>query len=276
MTTDFPLPILMVLLNECFPVDKNELEALLKEQLNPNVSVVGDLNGESGMVVTWNDISYAVMAIDQPIPKDTFDVALKTSQGLKDGKGLVDSHQAHLIISPLNGTNNQLKAIFTALGVMTLADVLAEKASPLGFYWSNSEVLADKQQFANYTGKAGEAIAGFNQKMPNALYGLPATYWAGLRMISPDRKTQFGAITKGLDAITGFEIQIEPYPSTPAEVAKHLFSMVSYILANGPIFKEGNTIGIEQDKNFRMNFAPAKPGLPARWVMKLEAVCAAS
>ncbi|MCP5207728.1 MAG: DUF4261 domain-containing protein [Hahellaceae bacterium] len=56
----------------------------------------------------------------------------------------------------------------------------------------------------------------------------------------------------------------------PAEVAKHLHGIVSYIPANGPIFKEGNTIGIDQDKNFRMKLMPAKAGLPARWVMALE------
>ena len=71
-------------------------------------------------------------------------------------------------------------------------------------------------------------------------------------------------------------VKLSPGMSVTAEVAKHLFSMVGYILANSPIFKEGNTIGIEADKNFKMNYAPAKPGLPARWVMKLEAVCAAS
>jgi hypothetical protein len=210
------------------------------------------------------------MYVSQPIPKNTFDVALQTSHGLQNGEQIVKEHEAHLIISPLNGTDSQLRAIFSALGVMTLAELLAQKASSLGFFWSNSEVLADNQQFSSYTGKAGEAIGAFNQKVPNALYGLPATFWAGLRMISPDRKTIFGAVTKGLDALTGFEIQIEPFKCQPAEAAKHLFGMVAYILANGPVFKEGNTIGIEQDKNFRMKLMPAKAGLPARWVMALE------
>lgn len=109
----------------------------------------------------------------------------------------------------------------------------------------------------------------FNQKVPNALYGLPATFWTGIRFYSPDQATQYGAITKGLDALTGFEIQIDPYVNTQAEVAKHLMGMVAYILANGPVFVDGNTIGIEQDKNFKMNLVPAKAGMPARWVMKL-------
>ncbi len=91
-------------------------------------------------------------------------------------------------------------------------------------------------------------------------------------MISPDRKTIFGAVTKGLDALTGFEIQIEPYKCQPAEAAKHLFGMVAYILANGPVFKEGNTIGVEQNRSFRMHFLPAKGQLPARWLMKHELV----
>jgi hypothetical protein len=229
-------------------------------------------NSDTGFMISWNDSTYAVMYVSQPIPKNTCDVALQTSHGLQNGDQIVKEHEAHLIISPLNGTDSQLRAIFSALGVMTLAELLAQKASPLGFFWSNSEILADNQQFSHHVKSAGDAIGAFNQKVPNALYGLPATFWAGLRMISPDRKTKFGAVTKGLDALTGFEIQIEPFQCKPAEAAKHLFGMVAYILANGQVFKEGNTIGIEQNRSFKMHFVPAKGQLHARWVMKYELV----
>jgi len=234
MSNAFPSPILMILLSEPFSITAEALQAYLREKLNPELTVTGDSNNKDSFIITWNNMAFAVMCVDQPIPTETFNTAL-----------------------------------ILTLGVMTIADLIAIQAGPEGFYWSNSEVLVENDQFASYTGQAGEALGKFNQKVPNALYGLPSTLWAGLRFFSPDQKTQFGAITKGLDALTGFEIQIDPYINTQAEVAKHLMGMVAYILANGPVFVDGNTIGIEQDKNFKMNLVPAKAGMPARWVMKL-------
>lgn len=270
MSNTFPSPILMVLLSEPLSISGDDLQTHLREKLNPGITLVGEGNSEAGFLITWNDTTYAVMRIDKPIPSDTFATALKTSHGLPQGERLVADHKAHLIISPMNGADHQLSAIFGALGIMTLADLIAEKASPMAFYWSNSEVLADNKQFADHVKKAAEAIGAFNKKVPNALYGLPATLWAGLRFFSSNQQNKVGAITKGLDALTGFEIQIDPFESKPAEIAKHLFGMVAYVLANGSVFKEGDTIGIEKDKNFRMKWVPAKDGMPARWVMKLE------
>lgn len=269
MSNAFPSPILMILLSEPFSITVEALQAYLHEKLNPNITVAGNSSSEAGFVITWNNMTYAVMCIDQPIPRETFNMALKTSPGLQNGDKMVMEHKAHIIISPLTSSDKQLKSIFLALGVMTIADLIARIADPVGFYWGNSEVLVEHDQFASHTEKAGEALGKFNQKVPNALYGLPSTLWAGLRFFSPDQKTQFGAITKGLDALTGFEIQIEPYVSTQTEVAKHLLGMVAYVLANGAVLQEGNTIGIEQDKNFKMIWVPEKAGMPARWIMKL-------
>ncbi|RLU00338.1 DUF4261 domain-containing protein [Ketobacter sp.] len=270
MSNAFPSPMLMILLSEPFSIAAEALQEYLREKLNPELTVTGDNKNRESFVITWNNMAFAVMCVDQPIPSATFNTALKTSPGLIDGEKIIATHKAHIIISPLTSSDKQLKSIFLALGVMTIADLIAIQAGPEGFYWGNSEVLVENSRFASYTGQAGEALGKFNQKVPNALYGLPSTLWAGLRFFSPDQKTQFGAITKGLDALTGFEIQIEPYVSTQAEVAKHLLGMVAYTLANGAVFQEGNTIGIEQDKNFRMRLIPEKSGMPARWAMSLD------
>lgn len=269
MSNAFPSPILMILLSEPFSITAEALQTHLREKLNPELTVTGDSNNKDSFIITWNNMAFAVMCVDQPIPTETFNTALRTNPGLKNGEQMIAAHKGHIIVSLLTSSDKQLKSIFLALGVMTIADLIAIQAGPEGFYWSNSEVLVENDQFASYTGQAGEALGKFNQKVPNALYGLPSTLWAGLRFFSPDQKTQFGAITKGLDALTGFEIQIEPYVSTQAEVAKHLLAMVAYTLANGAVFVDGNTIGIEQDKNFKMQLIPEKDGMPARWVMKL-------
>jgi hypothetical protein len=78
-----------------------------------------------------------------------------------------------------------------------------------------------------------------------------------------------GVITKGLDVLTGFEIQIAPHHCAKEDIARHVLGMAAYLLANGPVFEEGSTLGMAQGKRFAMNLVPAKPGLPARWIMSL-------
>ncbi|ABC27520.1 conserved hypothetical protein [Hahella chejuensis KCTC 2396] len=223
-------------------------------------------------MITWGGLIFTIMSIDKPIPADEFDVALRTSFRLKNGENLIKSHKAHLIISPMNAMNDQLQAIYLALRVMTIADLLAQQSEPLAFYWNKSQVLADCEQFSQAVREAGDAMQKFNSNIPNALYELPTTYLAGLRILSSDNKSRFGAITKGLDVLTGFEIQIDPFDGKPSEVARHLYGMVGYILANGPVFSEGNTIGMEQDKLFSMRMIPSNEELPPRWAMKLESI----
>ncbi len=267
----FPGIIQMALLAESLVFTAPALEQLLKTELkSESISVVG--SSLEGSVITWGRMTFTLMTINKPIPAETFDTALRTSHGLRNGAQLISDHKAHLIISPLNAVKDQLQAIYAALSVMTLTDIIANRSKPLGYFWSNSEILQDHDQFAQALAGAEKAMGKFTAKERDPWYDLPVTCWVGMRMISPDRKTKFGAVTQGLAAITGFEIQIEPFQAKPAEVAKHLYGMASYALNHGPMIKDGDTIGISQQQRFRIRRQTGTPTTSPRWLMTVEAV----
>ncbi|ARU54556.1 hypothetical protein OLMES_0452 [Oleiphilus messinensis] len=262
----------MVLLDSPMNLSLSELQSFLREALNnPEISVQGDEADKNNFIILWGKMAFALMHIDSPIPSETFDIALRTSFGLQNGEQLVKAHKAHLIISPINAAGHQLAAIYNALGVMTLADLIREKINVLAHFWSASEILMDADQFKQALAGAESAFSKYRRKEANAWYDLPVQRWVGMRMISPDRQTQFGARTQGLAALTGFEIQIDPFPSSPQEVAKHLYGMASYALNHGPVFKDGDTIGISAEQQFRIS--RRADNTPVLWVMVIESTC---
>ncbi|WLQ15871.1 DUF4261 domain-containing protein [Hahella aquimaris] len=267
----FPSIMQIILLERPIDLPITELEKLLRDKIgNPNITVHGTENASDGLIIMWNERPYTVLSIDQPVPSSTFNTALQTSYNLVNGEQLVSNHKAHLIISPGLSTDDQLQAIFSALCVMTITDLLAQCATPLAFYWPCSDMLEDREQYAMTISSADKAMADFNDHGPIALYGLPIPYLTGIRFFSLEEKNKVGAVTQGLEALSGFEIQIDPFECKPSEVAKHLYCMVGYVLANGPIFVEGNTIGIEGSKPFSMRRIPANDSQPDVWAMKME------
>ncbi|GLS24927.1 DUF4261 domain-containing protein [Marinibactrum halimedae] len=277
----FPGMMQMVLLEEAMRTTAPELETFFQEKLgNPDITIQGAPDDNNSFVMLWGKFAFSIMLIDQPIPAETFEVALRTSQGLSNGEQLIAAHKAHLIIAPLKHATHQLQAIYNAMGLMTLADFLSEKSKPLAYFWSGSQILADAEGFGKALAGASQAMDKYTNKESDPWYDLPSTYWVGMRMLSPDRKTQFGAVTAGLASLTGFEIQVDPFLGKPVEAAKHLFGMAGYALNHGPVFKDNDTIGIGGQQQFRMRLQPgASSGqapndlpVPPRWIMTLETI----
>lgn len=269
----FPTQVQMLLLQEPLKTTAKALESHLQSSFGENsITVQGREDNSDSFMLQWGRKTFVLMCIDQPIPADNFNVALRTSFGLKNGEQIVKTHKAHLILSPLNTNQNQLEAIFSAIGLMAIAHQLSRLAPVLAYYWASADILFDETQFAPAMVGADKAMDMHIKGEPNPWYQLPTTYWVGIRMLSPDQKTVFGAVTHGLAAITGFEIVIEPFKTTPGTVAQHLFGMASYALNRGPLLKDNDTIGIDGMQQFRVRKGPHAPGRSPHWVMSIEAV----
>ena len=254
---------LMVLLEESINYNEKILVKQLKKSFpNYNISVTSAEDG--ALIVELGQATFAVMMIDTSIPKDTFDVALRTSYGLKDGEHLVDKHKAHLIVSPLTETSHAAEMISVSIDLMRLTSSLAKLGKPSAYFWSNSEVLHDQTQFDNALKGINKAIELKSKGEPNAATHFPTIFWVGLRLYSPDQKTKFGAITQGLAAFTGFELDIEPINWKPDQIANRVFGTIAYLFDRGDVLKDGDTLGINENEHFKVAHKAATDRLPAR------------
>jgi len=265
----------MVLLAAPLRLDPNALQQSLARQFDdPSIKVQTSPGREVGTsaMVSWGGAVYAVMSLDQPIPADTFETALRISYQLDGGEQLVEAHQAHLIVSPISGAKTTDQAIGNAIGVMRLSAALTGQAKVLGYYWSSAQVLTDPAGYAEALDRAQAALAAHQAGQPDAWSGVPLNLWLGMHLI-PDQQAQgYGVTSEGLRSFTGFEIAIAPYRVEAAEVARHLFNITGYLLGSGARFNDGDTLGISASEQFRARNLPADDEQPPMLVLFMEAV----
>jgi hypothetical protein len=263
----------MILLAAPQRLDPNALQQSLARELDDATIKVqaspGRQAGSSAMV-SWGDTVYAVISIDQPIPTDTFETALRISYQLEGGDRLIDAHRAHLIVSPISGAKDTDQAIANAIGVMRLSAALTGQAKVLGYYWSNAQVLTDPAGYAEAVARAEAALAAHQAGQADAWSGVPLNLWLGMHLI-PDQKVQgYGVTSEGLRSFTGFEIAIAPYRIEAAAVARHLFNIAGYLLGSGARFNDGDTLGVSATEQFRAHNLPAEGEQPPLLVLSME------
>lgn len=265
----------MILLTKPLSLDPVLLQQSLQQRLNdPGLSVHASPGNRNSLVVSWGEASFAVMSLEQPIPADTFETALSISFGLQDGEQRIAAHHAHLIISPISGAKDTDQAIRNAIGTLQLAGALADQAGPAGItahYWSSAQVLTDPDGLADARARAEAALAAHQAGQADAWSGLPLNLWLGMHLI-PDQKVKgYGVTSEGLRSLTGFEIAIAPFQAEAAEVARHLFNIVGYLLGSGARFNDGDTLGISATQQFRARNLTAEGEQPPMLVLSMEA-----
>lgn len=273
MTNDnqaaLPLIVQMVLLAKPIQAAVSDIERAL-QQYFPGAPAQIEPAGDNAWVIDWIGLKFTVMHIDKPIPAETFDTALRTSYGLQNGKELVSQHQAHLIIAPMQKATSFHQAITMSGYTMYLTDALSNLAGPLAYYWSSSESLIDLSQFKNSLVGFSQAIELNRKGEENSAAYFPATYWVGLRLFSPDQKSLFGAITKGLDSYIGYELEIRPLTWKPQEIAQRIYGTISFLFRYGDVVNDGETLGVSETEHFRIRKQAATEDMPARLVLTLE------
>lgn len=274
-----PSVVQMILLTQPLPLDPASLQQSLQQRLNAaGINVHASPGNTDSLVVSWGEASFAVMSLDQPIPAGTFKTPLRISFGLQDGEQRIAAHHAHLIVSPISGAKDSDQAIRNAIGTLQLAGALADHAEQSGqsgvtaHYWSSAQVLTSPDGFAHACTRADAALAAHQAGQADAWSGLPLNLWLGMHLI-PDQKAQgYGVTSEGLRSLTGFEIAIAPYQAEAADVARHLFNIVGYLLGSGARFNDGDTLGISSTEQFRAKNLPAEGEQPPMLVLFMEAV----
>jgi hypothetical protein len=98
--------------------------------------------------------------------------------------------------------------------------------------------------------------------------GLALPIWINFRVT----KTQDGAsagFTRGLSALGHKEFETAESPESPEDLRERLLGLVGYVLDNGPVIKDGNTIGEDANERIKVTYGPSSFGLPGE-VMRLD------
>lgn len=187
-----------------------------------------------------------------PIPWSDLEGPCATSLLWKNATHEVKQHQQHLLVT----VHGELEPIAqsTLLTQVTTA-VLASSPTAIGVYWGNATLVVPKAIFIDF------AIEVMNE-------GPPLHIWVDFRVGSESDNTSSG-FTAGMTALGHMELEAKNSPEAPGDLRERFMGLAGYLLENGPVIKNGDTIGEDANERIRVVYSKSAFGHEGK-VMRLE------
>jgi hypothetical protein len=147
------------------------------------------------------------------------------------------SHKAHLVVGVLDTTLDKIDtALLQTHVVASLMD-----SNAVASYWRSS--LQSKDAFLKQSASASRK-------------NLPVWLWVNFRL-SSDVKTGWTISTDGLEAFDLREIESKDANVPGRQLFGMVIGMADYLMKNGPVIKDGDTVGDSPAHNIRVHHAPS-------------------
>lgn len=170
-----------------------------------------------------------------PIPWSDLEGPCATAWYWPEATERMKNHKSHIIVSVV-GT--KLDKIDNALLLTKIVSAVAECASTAGIYWGAGTIVHSVETFKEMT-------EGRNREI------LPLYAWVDFRVI-PEKKNSFSLFTTGFKLFDIMEIEIIKSKKQPNVLIDKAFNMGHYILDNGPVVKNGDTIGFTAGEKIKI------------------------
>jgi len=147
-------------------------------------------------------------------------------------------HQAHLVI----GLLGEPDPIPGHLMLTHFAAAMAMEAGALAVYWGNGGVVQPTELFCRLAADA----------WPESL---PLMLWVSFHKFMYDG-APFVA-TQGLDAFGLMEVEGGSAALPPKQLLAHVFDIAHYLCVQGPVLKDGDTVGSNAQERFPVKYLPS-------------------
>jgi hypothetical protein len=187
-----------------------------------------------------------------PIPWSDLEGPCATSILWPNASDKVRQHKIHWIVT-VSGELNPVE--LSTLLTQATAAVLAACPPALGVYWHNATLVIPKGMFIDFAEKV----------LP---HGPPLHMWVDFRAGRDSEKSSSG-FTAGMAALGHMEIEAQGAPEPPGELRQRFLALAGYVLENGPVIKDGDTIGEDANERIRVVYSKSAFGHKGQ-VMRLE------
>ncbi|MFN8551956.1 MAG: DUF4261 domain-containing protein [Candidatus Obscuribacterales bacterium] len=200
------------------------------------------------------DIIYAMM----PAAIPNIEGALAQSWLFPDASEHFKRCTQHCIVTVLkeNSTALERAPIITQA---TSALIAASGDTALGVYWGDAEMSINPKIFLEMTEKV---LPGYR------LGEYPIYLWVNL-LIEPGQNGGSSGLTRGMAAFGHMEFEAKDTPEPIDELRERFRSLANYVLVNGPVIKDGDTIGENKTERIQVVYSQSMYGNPER-VMRLN------
>lgn len=218
----------MVLLEDENPFDKS----LLLRELDGKYSLQAvDIDGDDqAFTFTVQKESFALLFISHPVPHSDIEGTAEYAYNWTTASNDLKEHRAHIIVSVLQGTSDQVKRFKLFSQVVS---ALLSITNSLGVYQGNQSLLIRGDDYL------------WEAEVLNE-HDLPLNLWIyfGLRQ----ENGLNSGYTYGLTAFNKAELEIIDSKASLEDIRGFLFNIAYYVLENDIGLKDGQTCGLSENE----------------------------
>jgi hypothetical protein len=171
-----------------------------------------------------------------PIPWSDLEGPCATSWLWPDADKVLKQHKNHLVVTVSSEATALKRA---AMLTMVCAAILKTCPQAMGVLFGLSGLVISPQVFCEFA----------EQMLPN---GMPLYIWVDFRLVKNEHARVAG-FTQGMEQLDHMEFEVLDSPETPGGLRERLFGLACYVLTNGPVIKDGDTIGEPRARRFAYN-----------------------
>ena len=202
----------------------------------PEIDVPVDSSGTASFTIGLANVILGKMS--SGIPWSELEGPCSTATLWPNAADELREHAAHVIVT-VSAELDEV-AMSTLLTQVT-ASLLAVCVDSLGVYWGNAAKLIRKDIFVDFA----------TQVLPS---GPPMYLWMDCR-VGIDSSSAASGFTTGMKALGHMELEARQVPESPEELVDRMMSVGRFLIENGPVIKDGDTIGQDAGEKIRVVYS---------------------
>ncbi len=207
---------------------------------------------ENTMSFQVGDSIVTVGAMPAPIPWSDLEGPCATSLLWKNATEEVKAHKIHAIVTVMADLNSiEMSTLLTKV----TTSLMESTSAAIGVYWGSATLVIPKEIFTEFA----------TEVLP---LGPPLHIWVDFR-VGPDEDGETSSgFTAGMKALGLMELEAEQSPEPPGELRERLYGLADYLVENGPVINDGDTIGEDANEKIRVVYSKSAFGHEGK-VMRL-------
>jgi hypothetical protein len=237
----------MVLCKEAASLDASHVLKALAESWKELPAATAIESREDTLSFRIADVDVVIGVMPAPVPWSDLEGPCATSILWPNAAATLKAHRAHFIVT----VRGELPPVGLATWLTRVtAAVLMSTPAALGVFWTNAALLIPGALFRDFA----------TDILP---HGPPLTIWVDFRVGWVDAsKTRSVGFTQGLGELGLMELETEAATESPTELRQRFEAIAGYLLTNGPVIKDGDTLGESAAERILVRYGPSGYGSP--------------
>ena len=177
-------------------------------------------------------VTVIVVPMPFPIPRPDVDEAVVRSWMWPGARAAMGAQHEHVLVTALGGASGRE----TSMAATRLAAAVCQAGDAVGVYWGNAGHVLEPGAFVK------DATAT----------DAPVHLWVGLVISGKTEDGPYSMSSCGMAELGLPELEVVDTATLPAELADIGYSLVAYLVENGPVLEDGHTFGPTAEIKWRV------------------------